>query len=299
MPRPERGATDRGFRDRLLAFLRNRARELELTPQRLQQRLAFERLLARLEGSGEWVLKGGFALELRYGWRHRPTKDVDLRVDIARPEAVKHLRTAIAGVASTDRFTFELGPAEQELQGAPDGTTRLAVLTRVAGFEFARFHIDVSSGDPLVGDPDVLVGSDLLSFAGFPPVRFPAYPVAQHLAEKLHAYSMRRAEANTRVKDLIDMIAIAAIEPVAGDALLASLRATFDARATHSLPTTFPDAPSTWEMPFAQLAGQTPTSPTTDLSQAVDLARQFWDPVLVYEVGHTRWSPERRAWIAK
>ncbi len=101
MPRPERGITDRGFRDRLLALLRNRARELDLTPQRLQQRLAFERLLARLVGSGDWVLKGGFALELRYGWRHRPTKDVDLRVEVARPEAVERLRAAIAGAAST------------------------------------------------------------------------------------------------------------------------------------------------------------------------------------------------------
>ncbi len=295
MPRPERGITDRGFRDRLLALLRNRARELDLTPQRLQQRLAFERLLARLVGSGDWVLKGGFALELRYGWRHRPTKDVDLRVEVARPEAVERLRAAIAGAASTDRFTFELGPAEQEMQGAPGGTTRLAVLARVAGFEFARFHIDVSSGDPVVGEPDVLVGSDLLGFAGIPPVRFPAYPVAQHLAEKLHAYTTPRAEANTRVKDLVDMVAIAAIESVGGDALLASLRATFDLRATHPLPATFPDAPPAWDMPFAQLAGQTPTTPTTDLAEAVALARQFWDPVLIDGVRGKRWSPEHRA----
>jgi len=36
---------------------------------RLRKRIVFERLLARLvvHAPGEWVLKGGFALELRLG----------------------------------------------------------------------------------------------------------------------------------------------------------------------------------------------------------------------------------------
>ena len=65
MPRPERGTTPRGFRDQLLARLRNHASRQRVSVQRLQQRVAFERLLARLVG-GHWLLKGGFALELRY-----------------------------------------------------------------------------------------------------------------------------------------------------------------------------------------------------------------------------------------
>ena len=32
--------------------------------------------------------------------------------------------------------------------------------------------------------PETLVGSDLLAFAGIAPVRFPVYPLTQHLAEK-------------------------------------------------------------------------------------------------------------------
>lgn len=60
MPRPERGAGPAAFRAQLLARLRNRAREQGVSAQRLQQRVAFERLLARLDTSGAWVLKGGW-----------------------------------------------------------------------------------------------------------------------------------------------------------------------------------------------------------------------------------------------
>src|SRR4051812_15086139 len=73
VPRPERGTTPSGFRDRLLARLRNTSRQEGVSAQRLQQRVAFDRLLARLSHE-HWLLKGGFALELRYSWTQRPTK---------------------------------------------------------------------------------------------------------------------------------------------------------------------------------------------------------------------------------
>ena len=47
---------------------------------------------------------------------------------------------------------------------------------------------------------------DLLAFAGIASLRFPVYPVTQHLAEKLHAYSMARERENTRTKDLVDIV---------------------------------------------------------------------------------------------
>ncbi len=80
MPRPDRETSRAGFRQQLLARLRSRALQERVSAQRLQQRVAFERLLERLNGQQPaWVLKGGFALELRYGWEHRPTRDIDLR----------------------------------------------------------------------------------------------------------------------------------------------------------------------------------------------------------------------------
>jgi hypothetical protein len=77
MPAGDRGSSPAGFRAQLLARLRNQAQADGVSAQRLQQRVAFERFLARLGPSGDWVLKGGFVLELRYGWGSRPTKDID------------------------------------------------------------------------------------------------------------------------------------------------------------------------------------------------------------------------------
>ena len=47
---------------------------------RLRKRVAFDRLLVRLEAvaSGRWLLKGAYALDLRMGDRSRTTMDVDI-----------------------------------------------------------------------------------------------------------------------------------------------------------------------------------------------------------------------------
>ena len=83
MPQPERGKTPTGFRTQLLQRLRNEALRTGIPVERHQQRVAFERLLARLPVDGDWILKGGLALQFRYGLHSRSTKDVDLRITIA------------------------------------------------------------------------------------------------------------------------------------------------------------------------------------------------------------------------
>jgi hypothetical protein len=297
MPARERGGSAAGFRAQLLARLRNQAQASRVAAQRLQQRVAFERFLARLGPSGEWVLKGGFALELRYGWGSRPTRDIDLRVDTDLDGSLVQLRTAMAESAGADHFSFELADVGQDLQGAPGGTQRLQVHARLAGETFAQFHIDVSSGDALVAAPDTLEGSDLLGFAGIAPVRFPIYPVIQHLAEKLHAYSLPRNQLNTRVKDLVDLVIMAGLEVVEGDALLAGVWATFAARASHVLPARLPEPPAAWVAPFARLAGETSLSTSPDLQGGFALAVAFWQPVLDGTVAGRHWDPRQRAWL--
>jgi predicted nucleotidyltransferase component of viral defense system len=297
VPRPERGATDRGFRQQLLERLKNEARRQGTETQRVQQRVAFERLLARLAASGEWLLKGGFALELRYGWRNRPTRDIDLRTEREPEQALARLREAVAGPApADDRFRFELGDAVAELQGAPGGGLRVRVVARVAGVTFASFAVDLTSGDAVVAAPETLVGSDLLAFAGIAPVRFPVYPVTQHLAEKLHAYTLPRAQENTRTKDLLDMVTIAAMETIEGEALAEAAAATFAARGSHHLPATLPAPPAAWTASFRQLAAETAISPTADLRAGYELAARFWAPVLTGTALGRRWGPGAQAW---
>lgn len=298
VPPPERGTTPSGFRHRLLALLRNASREQGVSAQRLQHRVAFERLLARLSHA-HWLLKGGFALELRYSWTHRPTKDLDLRTELPLRAALDALRTELVRFGAPDHFSFELGPTANEMQGAPGGAIRVPVVARLAGLVFAQFHVDLSSGDVVVGEPDQMTGSDLLSFAHIDPVQFPVYPIAQHLAEKLHAYTLPRDQENTRAKDLVDLVALAARESVDGGRLATSLRATFDARGTHESPAALPPPPARWSGAFRELLAESPATPVTDLQDGYLLAARFWDPVLSAAAGGMRWEPSERRWIPK
>ncbi len=296
MSPPNRGSTPAGFRTQLLQRLRNEALRTGIPAQRLQQRISFERLLARLPHDGEWVLKGGFALQFRYGLRARPTRDVDLRTARDPAAALERLRQAIAPATATDNFSFEFGEVAQELQGAPGGSLRVRVVARLAGLEFVTFHIDLSSGDALVDPPDVLRGSDLLHFAGIARVEFPVYPITQHLAEKLHAYTLPRAQENTRVRDLVDLAIIAAIETVEADRLSRGVEATFASRATHSIPARLPEPPISWAQPFARIAAEMANLPATGLREGHALAADFWDPFLAKRAGHQVWLPDQRRW---
>src|SRR5262245_35990575 len=80
MPPPDRGKTPAGFRAQLLHRLRNETLRTGTPVARHQQRLAFERLLARIPHDGDWILKGGLALQFRYALMSRAAKDVDLRI---------------------------------------------------------------------------------------------------------------------------------------------------------------------------------------------------------------------------
>ena len=292
----ERGKTPPGFRAQVLQRLRNEALRTGVPSQRLQQQIAFERLLARLPPNGEWVLKGGFALQLRYGLQARPTRDVDLRTLLAPTEALDRLRQTTAAATVPDHFSFEFGEVAQEMQGAPGGSLRVRVVARLAGLEFVTFHLDLSSGDPVIDPPDLLYGSDLLHFAGIPSVQFPVYPITQHLAEKLHAYTLPRGQENTRVRDLVDLVAIAATEQVESDRLSPSVDATFAIRRTHLLPEQLPEPPASWAQSFAAIAAEAADLPVTNLREGHGLAAQFWDPFLADRGTRRVWLPGQRRW---
>ena len=80
--------TPQAFRVALEARPRSVAQQQGTALQRLQRRTAFERLLARLLAGDDppWLLKGGYALELRLQDRARSTLDLDLSVPAQPPK---------------------------------------------------------------------------------------------------------------------------------------------------------------------------------------------------------------------
>jgi hypothetical protein len=61
-----------------------------------------------------------------------------------------------------DFFTFVFGSATQNLDAAPSGGARFPVDARLAGRTFAKFYMDVSTGDVLREPYETLSGRDWL-----------------------------------------------------------------------------------------------------------------------------------------
>lgn len=120
---------------------------------------------------------------------------------------------------------------------------------------FAKFHLDVSSGDVLREPYVQLQGRDWLAFAGIHRTTFPAISPEEQFAEKLHAYTLpRTGRPNTRVKDLVDLCLLIEKGDLERQRLAGSIRDTFKRRKTHRVPTTLPEPPPAWSKPFAEMA---------------------------------------------
>jgi predicted nucleotidyltransferase component of viral defense system len=195
------------FRAALETRLQTRAREQGTDLQRLRRQVAFDRFLARIFSKGPkatypWVLKGGYAMELRMH-SARTTKDIDLtlhddtRLSRDAKERGEQVRTMLQEAAANrfdDYFEFLVGKAREDLDGAPGGDSRYPVQARMDGRDFARFHVDVGVGDAVLEPLDVVTGEDWLGFSHVVPPSFPVISAAQHFAEKLHAYTSSRGE---------------------------------------------------------------------------------------------------------
>lgn len=265
MPKQYRSAA--AFRMAVEARLQALARERGLPFNTLRFKYVIERLLARLfaDPTRGWLLKGGFAMDLRYRPRARTTKDVDLSAGAglvggdltALPEAVREKLQEAAETDLGDFLLFRIGAAQAELAGAPLGGARYSCEALLAGKTYARFHIDVGIGDAVTGEPERLRGDNLLAFAGIPPAEVLAISRPQQFAEKVHAYPFPWADrVNTRSKDLVDLVLFVETEPGEAGELTAALRATFSTRSTHPLPAVLPPPPGSWRDDFAAMAAE-------------------------------------------
>ncbi len=285
------------FRQALEVRLRTSAAGDGARLARDRKRVAFDRLLARLlEAAPEhWLLKGGFALDLRLSNRARTTRDVDIDWQEAEEELSDALIDA-AALETGDFFTFEI-----ERMGTPPerlgGSHRFRTTAYLAGRQFETFLLDVGLPSDLVGEHDTLTTPDLLAFAGIDPVEVPAVPLERQIAEKLHAYSRRYGnnQPSSRARDLIDIILMSELASFEFDQLRDVIVGVFETRATHDLPTSVPPPPSVWAVPFRALAQEVGLDP--DLSAGHHLAASFLDPVLAAGPGLTHWDPNALEWL--
>jgi hypothetical protein len=265
---------------------------------RRRQLLVFDRFLARVVTvfGNTATLKGGLVLELRLE-RARTTKDIDLRLIVSPDNILAKLQDAgrrNLGDFMTFEVSFDDDHPEIRNEGMQYDGQRFRAECKLAGKVYGRpFGVDVSFGDPILGEPEVVVADDVLAFAGIAPPTLRLYPVATHIAEKLHAYTVPRSRPNSRVKDLPDLALLATVQTIDAKRLRAALEQTFTFRRTHPLPSLVPAPPPAWETPYAAMAREDQLSWDTlaDVTRAV---RFFLDPVLAGNLSAT-WDPS--AWI--
>ena len=173
MPAPRTYATAEAFRRALEGRLKRAAQTDRVDLIRLRRQVSFDRRLARLfhEEAAPWVLKGGYALELRFK-AARATVDIDLTVrnipgmNADQNQVLRAMLQTAANVPFVDWFEFVVGPASMDLTAAPYGGARYPVEARMDERTFARFHLDAGVGDVVMRPLETIVCRDWLGFAG-------------------------------------------------------------------------------------------------------------------------------------
>jgi len=292
MAPPRTYSTAGAFRKALEERLKRTSQTDQIDIDRLRRHVSFDRLLARLfrAEAPPWVLKGGYALELRFK-AARSTVDIDLTLQRVPATATSEGVTGIvrvmlqsaADIPLGDWFEYRVGPPILDLDAAPYGGARFPIEARMDERIFARFHLDAGIGDAVMQPLEVLECRDWLGFAGIERPQVLMIPREQQFAEKLQAYTLPRSNPNSRVKDLVDLALLSGSGNLNTQRLLDALRLTFERRATHVMPTVLAAPPSEWQHPFQALAEECDVPP--DIATVFARVREFFEKALANRGG--------------
>jgi hypothetical protein len=290
-------ASPTAFRRGLTDRLRAAAQTSDWSLPQLQRRIAYDRLLERLyRVDDSWILKGATALlARRIGVRG--TRDIDLFRDGDRAAAERDLRD-YAGHDIGDWFRFELAAGHPMLEQARG--VRIPV-TAYIGTQWAEFHIDLLGPDVrMTGEPDGVPPLVPLDMPGVEQHGYRAYPLVDHVADKVAAIYQRHGELrrpSTRYRDLVDLVAIVTKADIQAGPQMAALTAEAAQRGI-TLPTSFgvPDR-NLWMPGYAAAAADSLLSHGHSLDDALGIVRPFTDPLLDGTAAG-RWDRRLRSWTA-
>ncbi|GIW43789.1 MAG: hypothetical protein KatS3mg077_1071 [Candidatus Binatia bacterium] len=225
------------------ARLVRHARRAGLDPNVVLTRYGLERFLYRLSRSphaDRFVLKGALLMLVWLGETIRPTRDADLLGfgDLSE-QTLAAVFAEVCGV-SVEPDGLEFLPSSVRVAPIREddvyGGMRVTLQGRLGT---ARVHVqvDVGIGDAVYPEPEWLEYPGLLDL---PRPRLRAYRPETTIAEKLHAMVVL-GEANSRLRDFFDILALARCYRFDGDVLAQAVRATFERRRT-PVPSSLPVA---------------------------------------------------------
>jgi hypothetical protein len=285
------------FRRALTDKLRALAAASRWTLQQLQRQMAYDRLLERLYLVDQgWIVKGATALLAR-DIGVRGTLDIDLYREVAREIAVADLREA-AALDLGDWFRFEIGPPWPL---ADTGGVRLPVKAIVGNTEWAAFHVDLVGEDlRMTGDPEDVPPLARVVMPDVEQHGYRAYPLVDHVADKVCAIFERHGAAgtpSTRYRDLVDLVAIVLAASAEAEPQLSALRSEAQRRGLR-LPGRFAvPARGLWQRGYAAETARSLLPKAQALDEAIATVTPFRDPLLD-ATARGRWNPQNARWTS-
>jgi hypothetical protein len=199
--------------------------------RRIRRRIATIALVqlfkvARVQGRlPRFMVKGGRAMEFRYGALARSSRDVDIVVSGAKADILEAAIAALRGDWSG--FTFAVATAPQ----MRTHSFVLEVSADYNGADWARFELELVEGAIGSWDDVPVSGIDALGLDSADSI--PCMTVSEQIAQKLHAVS---GPGENRPRDLYDIYLMDRYCEQDDAALLRDALAEFTRRATHAWP---------------------------------------------------------------
>lgn len=219
----------------LKAVIKNKSKELNISPQLLLQNYYMECFIDRLsrsEYADRFIIKGGFLISSLVGLDNRSTMDIDTTVknlSVNESEISKTL-SYICSISADDDFTFVFDRVEpiredDEYQG-------------LRAFLFADYEamrgtltIDITTGDSIY--PDVSRRKITRCFDKDALDVF-SYPLETVLAEKIETI-ITRGILNTRPRDFYDVYILTKTQGYNAETLSKAIFATAEHRGTKAI----------------------------------------------------------------
>lgn len=253
-------------------LLQRHAADIDQLPQRVMHLVRVGVVCAFLDdtrhddGAHLFIVKGGTAMQLRFGITARATTDLDVvfrgRVD----QWIDQLDQAFID-RTWNGFTVNRknDPVQIDIPGAGYQPWRVPLQIRYEGRDFGSITFEVAI-DYTPTDRHELVQPDGIALAVFaidPPGWIPCLDVPTQIAQKLHACTEPLDTGNDRVRDIIDIWLLdTLLEPDDLPQLRDATIHTFQRRLKHTWPPTISPSPS-WATDYPALAVAHPDAPPT------------------------------------
>ena len=168
----------------------------------------YDRFIERLSVSeyrDNFILKGGFYLSTLFGLESRSTKDIDTAIKDANftKENVEKMIKSIISIDINDGALISFIEIVNIRKDDQYGGFRVILNVKLDTIR-ENFQIDIATGDPITPNPIIYKYHPIL---GDSYINVWSYNIETVMAEKLETI-LRRAEANSRIRDYYDLYLI-------------------------------------------------------------------------------------------